>query len=376
MFERALYYPSIDIYNDRWLKSAILFWDRIETIVPESINQPYRRRNTRILEDEGILIAYRVNPFMEDIRGIEQDVVTYINTKEGKKSFRKPWLRSAAHNKDGIEDGERFLLEQKQKLIDKYQDFYIHVDKLPLILRNQLVGHQDNDGFVWARKGFMTFYMTLLANRICRNNDMALLTESVNFNSLSNRIFTDVVSSVEGNDDDEQTRRGMMYQIAMDDIKIAPSTPIEDIIRFRRDRQQELARFREEMNRLTDFDTDGMSQKDFEHEVKRIYDHEVVPAMNNVKTTLNEARINWLSGTGTCLFTGLIPMAFSLDISSASGVITGISQGIGLALTSLPMVRQWQARRSPYSYLIKIKQEFSIHGRKNNIYNDESQPYG
>lgn len=367
MFERALYYPSIDIYNDKWLKSAILFWDRIETIVPESIEQPYRRRNTRILEDEGILAAYRVNPFMEDIRGIEEDVVTYINTKEGKKSFRKPWLRSAAHNRDGIEGGERFLQEQKQRLIDKYQDFYIHVDKLPLMLRNQLVGHQDNDGFVWAREGFMTFYMTLLANRICRNNDMALLTETVSFNNLSNRIFADVVTSEEGNHDNEETRRGLMYQIVMDDIKIAPSTPIEDIIRFRRDRQQELTRFREEMDRLTDFDTEGMNQKDFEHEVKRIYDCEVVPAMNNVKTTLNEAMINWLSGPGACLFTGLIPMVSSMDLSSARGVITSISQGIGMALTSLPMLRLWHARRSPYSYLIKMKQELSIHGRKNNI---------
>jgi len=35
LFENALYYPHIDIHNDRWLKSAALFWDRIETIVLE-----------------------------------------------------------------------------------------------------------------------------------------------------------------------------------------------------------------------------------------------------------------------------------------------------------------------------------------------------
>ena len=35
MFSRALYYPTIDIKNGRWLKSAALFWDSIETIVPE-----------------------------------------------------------------------------------------------------------------------------------------------------------------------------------------------------------------------------------------------------------------------------------------------------------------------------------------------------
>ena len=32
-FTRALYYPTIDITNDEWLKTAVLFWDEINTIV-------------------------------------------------------------------------------------------------------------------------------------------------------------------------------------------------------------------------------------------------------------------------------------------------------------------------------------------------------
>ena len=75
MFERALYYPTIDIHNDAWLKSAALFWDRIETIVPESEERPYRRRSTRLLQDEGILFAHRVNPYSEEVSGLEEDVI-------------------------------------------------------------------------------------------------------------------------------------------------------------------------------------------------------------------------------------------------------------------------------------------------------------
>jgi hypothetical protein len=33
-FTRALFYPTIDIQNEDWLKTAILFWDEISTIVP------------------------------------------------------------------------------------------------------------------------------------------------------------------------------------------------------------------------------------------------------------------------------------------------------------------------------------------------------
>lgn len=37
-FTRALYYPTIDITNEQWLKTAILYWDEISTIVPSSID--------------------------------------------------------------------------------------------------------------------------------------------------------------------------------------------------------------------------------------------------------------------------------------------------------------------------------------------------
>lgn len=40
-FTRALYYPFIDIQNSDWLKTAVLFWDCISTIVPESHQHPY-----------------------------------------------------------------------------------------------------------------------------------------------------------------------------------------------------------------------------------------------------------------------------------------------------------------------------------------------
>ena len=95
MFESALYYPTIDIHNERWLKSAVLFWDRIETIVPESELRPYHRRCTRLLQEEGILFPRIVNPFCEEINGLEQDVIRFMDTPEGKKSFIKPWGVSA-----------------------------------------------------------------------------------------------------------------------------------------------------------------------------------------------------------------------------------------------------------------------------------------
>src|SRR5712691_1609283 len=59
MFGTALYYPYIDIHDGRWLRSAILFWNEIQTIAPSSISTPYRERDTKICAQEGYIRPLR-----------------------------------------------------------------------------------------------------------------------------------------------------------------------------------------------------------------------------------------------------------------------------------------------------------------------------
>lgn len=372
MFESALYYPTIDIHNEAWLKSAALFWDRIETIVPESEERPYRRRSTRLLQDEGILFAHRVNPFSDEVRGLEQDVVKFMDTPEGKKSFIKPWGGSAVsivnrrnrNVEDSTYNGERIREYIVDMMARTYRDFYIHVEKLPMILRDRLGLQQIEDEYVWASRGFMSFYMTLLSNRICQNNRMALLTDRVYQNNLSNRILTDGLNSVDGRRNKRNVKKGMMYQIIMDDIKVDSHTPMETIVRYKRERRHELALFRAEMDRLLAFDTEGMNEKDFEHEIQSIYLRQVLPTIDALKSTLKDARINWVTGLGTCVMTGVMPaiMGFGPDIKT--NVAIGVCEGLGLALTSLPyLLKRNDYESSPYSYLIKMNKELSAYRR-------------
>jgi len=60
MFSEALFYPTIDISDEEWLKNAYLFWNGIYTIVPESIaGNAYRNNTSSFLEDEGFLKPIR-----------------------------------------------------------------------------------------------------------------------------------------------------------------------------------------------------------------------------------------------------------------------------------------------------------------------------
>lgn len=372
MFERALYYPTIDIHNERWLKSAVLFWDRIETIVPESEDTPYRRRSTRELEGEGLLFAHRINPFSEEVRGLEQDVVKFINTKEGKKSFIRPWGRSVAslaNRRYGPEDicgddnGLRMdLMEDKMR--DTYRDFYIHVEKLPMMLRETLGIHDNGNGYVWASRGFMSFYMTLLANRICQNNNMSLLTDKVNQNNLSNKILLEGLTPSGRKAKEKKAKRAMMYQVIMDDLKIDPSTPMNKIVLYKKERCHELAQFRAEIDRLTTFDVEGMSAQDLEHEIQTIYVRQVLPAMDAIKATLKDSNINWKTGTLACVFTGLLPAVLGFGADMKTNIAIGASECIGLAITAVPhLIKRIEVNSSPYSYLMKMNQQLSCSWR-------------
>lgn len=374
MFESALYYPTIDIHNERWLKSAVLFWDRIETIVPESEDHPYRRRSTRILQEEGFLFPRIVNPFCEEVSGLEQDVIRFMDTPEGKKSFIKPWGVSAvsmANRRYLTEDREYNDDRRRAYLTDKmsgiYRDFYIHVEKLPMMLRERLAGHVNEDGYVWASRGFMSFYMTLLANRICQNNRLALLTDKVNQNNLSKKILIEGLAPAGQRAREQKMKRGMMYQIIMDDIKIAPDTRMETIVQYKKDRRHELALFRAEMDRLTAFDIEGMDAKDIEHEIWSIYTKQVKPAIDGVKATLKDSGINWWGGLGTCVFTGLIPAVLGFGTDMKTNIAIGASECLGLALTTVPYVRKrMELSGSPYSYLVKLDRQLSVSWRSEN----------
>ena len=142
--------------------------------------------------------------------------------------------RYLTEDREYNDDRRRAYLTDKMSGI--YRDFYIHVEKLPMMLRERLAGHVNEDGYVWASRGFMSFYMTLLANRICQNNRLALLTDKVNQNNLSNKILIEGLAPAGQRAREQKMKRGMMYQIIMDDIKIAPDTRMETIVQYKKDR--------------------------------------------------------------------------------------------------------------------------------------------
>ena len=53
--------PWIDVRDEAWLKTVLLYWDSVHTIVPESIDASYSTVTGRALQDAQFLVPHRVH---------------------------------------------------------------------------------------------------------------------------------------------------------------------------------------------------------------------------------------------------------------------------------------------------------------------------
>ena len=367
-FSQALYYPWIDIRDERWLKTAALYWERMRTIVPESIDLPYTSKTARALEDEHFLVPLRVNSDMEEIERLSTDVLTYLGTEVGAQAI--------------VLSGRRSRLVHPEKLPSSVRHFTdVNADKMSWAIREALdrIGLDSHrDGWYRVDDAFADFYMTLLATRLSERVGASLLTPL----STSERLSMSV--KLDGNAADmlldqrhERSRRwreyeafgprrqmprglahGMLAHLALEKVGVAPDTPVERLIEFRRQHADELARFRAEISALTSAIESGLPMEALREVVTNLYENNLRPALNDLKSALAGRRIHSLTD-------GLLKIGTFSAASSSMLVVSGLSvptallagSGISLAVTGVlySTERRKALRENPCSYLLSLK---------------------
>ncbi|GHT36971.1 hypothetical protein FACS189427_09350 [Planctomycetales bacterium] len=354
-FIRALYYPTIDITNEDWLKTAVLFWDEINMIVPESINNPYRKISTQYLSDEGILKPLRVHSDMDTIEELTADTLNYLNTNEGfqllTQSQGNTWIHMDKMPREIREIGR------------------IHPEKLPYAIRHQLERSFDNDGWLHTHSSFAIFYMTLLANKLCNDNSISLLTDNIYSSNLADKAKLD--NQIFLSDDYEYHRhrhnnkhinigQGLLTNLIIESISIKPNTSLEDVVQFKRRYSDELGLFRTNIAKLTQQVSTDKSIEAVKQQVQDIYINEFLPAFNNFKKALSGLGIKWSAdnfmkiaffSTGTAA----IPTAL-LGLSIPTAIMAGAGISLVSSAISYNIDKQRQLRENPYSYLLSINE--------------------
>ncbi|PZR02607.1 MAG: hypothetical protein DI539_27510, partial [Flavobacterium psychrophilum] len=234
-----LYYPTINIPSQDWLKNAVLYWDEVSSIVPHD----WRHDKTisvsgdiDLLQGEGLFRPIHPDQLLQN-RGSWQAV--HDMTDEFKSTVKSEHFKS-------ILDRRRFSLSRihnekisKSNLIGK--GARLHLDKtnyeIAEFLKRKKLAIQNNDNWQWFLVESTTalLYMSLLAKYIAATDRQHTVVgtdlriyEKLNF---------------------QQSQRGEGINVINCNFKgLIPSpargTSMNDIVKFKRKRQDNLIAFR------------------------------------------------------------------------------------------------------------------------------------
>jgi len=363
-FTVGLYYPWIDIRDEGWLKTACLYWDQIRSIVPESMDTPYSLISARTLEDAGILIPLRVNPELVDVLDLTDKVVSYFYTPEAKDLLYSDSEGKRGHRRD-IESSYPMRLARMHP--DKFSNEVRYIVERELLSRKRDIYYEVDEQFA-------NYYITILATSLSGQIGAALLTDSPipdnlalktktempdpRFNHRWRRHPWDDVPWITENIDPEYFSQGMLANLIIERLSIDPTTPIEKIIKFRKDHAAELGRFRTKVAELTSSIPENIPPNALRQRIFDIYQNEVLPAIEALKQALDGSRIKWL-GEGllkiSFLSAGPTSMLYALGFSVPSALLAGA--GVSLTINAIRYGRgkKEAISENPYSYLLSLQ---------------------
>lgn len=333
MPQLILYYPTIDIQDGAWLRSAILYWDGISSIVPFEDYSSFSPE-VEYLRSEGL---YQPS-FPEELFSSDYEY-EFIHSFENrlKKIDSRRKRRSAVHI-------------HRKKVHAAALDNLIHKHKLSHDLKELLLGkgyiHEYGyDGWMEIDKRVADVYMRTLAEYTAK----ASVTPMV--------IGTDKVEAQrELYRPDLSNQRDCCFTVQLLDALPRPSLDVsyEDLLQFKRSRKLELLEFKQ---KLDSFER-KLSQCNSIDETAFVVDsfkNEWQLSLVEMEKMAKDAKVRFSMGN---LFT-LVSVASQFTVSGGAATalsmaFLGGAAAIGLTINSLDYKNKINSscKNSGFSYLI------------------------
>ncbi len=398
MLGTALYYPHIDIRDANWLRSAVLFWDEIQTIAPTSIRTPYQEADSKICEQEGYLRPLRCD--------LHQDVLEALGKRVLKLMEEPEWSRSISHGRYGGPSQQALMHADKlgHEIRSRMEDIVgIHPDKMPPALRSLFIQsggleflsagklpphfrrvmedfdlyrmhpeklsrelrhlsrhdpHHEEGDWVLVDGRFAEIYMSALAALLAREIDVSPLTNEESSSGVNLRCLIDDVTA-----SGPTAARGALVSVVMKGLRVDPETPIQKLLNFRRVRRDQLAELSGKFDALKSSIEKSAGGREIESEAKRVFKNEIRPALSKLKIELKNQTIGsaW-EGFQTAITFSAVPSTALWATGFSAPVVLGVGAFItaaGIGIKSY-LGRSKARAASPYTYLLDIERKFSL----------------
>ena len=356
-YASALYYPYIDIDDPVWLRTAVLFWNRIQTIVPSEIDDPYQNEDSHRLHMEGFLAPLACDLRGELLEDLARRVMKYVESPDVG--------HAALHGVFGASvDRHEIPCRPPRTIVDQTVQSRLHPSKVSAMLRDRLAAAEyDENGFLLVDERFGAFYMSALANRLAMDTgSVAVSNEGNAFGFQLNSLLDGVVSN------SPTAADGLLLSVVTESLILDASVPISRIIRFRHQneaRLHELARKFEELGNKVESSEDPREMRE---KAGRYYRRSVQPEIDKLKTALGHAWIGAVSGgfRNTITLSAAAGSAMTALLGWAqSNLILGAGAFVCIADIQVQahLAGKKIRRDSPYSYLLDVEREFSLPAR-------------
>ena len=356
-FSNALYYPTIDIKDTNWLKTAALFWDSIATIVPESLAHPYTQPDTQYLADIGFLRPLYVNPTDKSVVGIEDDILNLLSSPELREAIASPHI-----DMNGGIWNEKMSYRLRKEL-DNFSKDSIYREKMSVRVQEEakyISRHLDDQEVFYFDREFAYVYMIALANRLCEDHSLGMVTNDSSSFKMGNAAKWGSQSIQRPRD--HQLEQGLLLNfIIKDGLSVSPDTPFSDIVSFRTRHRDELGKFKTKLTELTQNLDGDRPIEVMQQEISDLYFNEVEPAFHDLKASLKSSKIKCFAKTlfniSTLSVSDTVATAL-LGMSAGQALLAGA--GISVVASVIPYNEDKKAilRNNPYSYLLSINREW------------------
>lgn len=303
----ALYYPTIEFCNPKWLWTAALLWDRIYRIVPDGYI-PKDSSNIRDLMEDGT-IGTGIDPSLYSSSVSNQFISKYNGSD---------WGAPALGN---------------YKLMSN-QYIQLHKDKADVKIRNLIIAKGGKNGD-WIRvpEYIAGLYMLYLANHIAGDNKLSLVTDTSASWCGSNYLHYD------GKIDDFELHSNAPDKLASLIIQdFIPSNILDitpkELLKFRERRKDERHRFLDCIDSLAK-DISNCKDTGIVNDIIEDHKKDILNAKKDFKKSLDIIRVYGWVGVKSTLIPAIMPVITSLynlpDTTkgwiNASGILFGAVAG-------------------------------------------------
>lgn len=334
----ALYYPYIHPRQTKQLKAALIYWDRIRRIVPNSVTHGDHvlddDQDAELLTDRGLLVSTRPEPYEEEA---------------AKRFFEHVEPKSAQFRIDI--DAARDLAKRNRG---------IHVEKIGNAVLQRLsdlgLAHKFGD-WVSMHDVVGAFYMFCLASEMADRMSAPLFTDSADDAAMGQALL--FTSRKPSNLSETLVRLGVTLP-SPDQLDHLPMKVVADFAKRRAAERQEFRMAVEGILETTRSTTDPNAVDDYLSSQRT----QIKRAVKNLRETVAELKVGAISGTAKITVpAGAAAAIVALPFSAAAAAILAAS---GLAIAAVACYAETkgklrQARAStPYHYLVAIQDDLAV----------------